>query len=98
MSKTMLMTHLGGPVAVFEQDTSPKPMRNRYEMRHVGQYMGTTRKRDLRIVKHPVFGPEARLKFGPRSSNARTRKVAKRRERHYAKHGVVFQKVWNRDS
>ena len=98
MNKTMLMTHLGGPVADGTKDTSPKPMRNRYELRRVGLYMGTTRKRDLRIVKHHVFGPEARLKFGPRSSNARTRKIAKRRERHYAKHGMVFLKAENRDS
>ena len=70
--------------------------RRRWARRN-GAYMGTTRKRDLRIVKHPVFGPEARLVFGPRSSNPKTRKVAKRRARHYAKHGMTFANS-NRDS
>jgi len=73
-------------------------MTRRKWARRSGAYMGVTRKRDLRIVKHPVFGPEARLKFGPRSSNPKTRKVAKRRARHYAKHGMVFLKDMNRDS
>jgi len=98
VNKTTLMTHLGGPVADGTKDTSPKPMRNRYEMRRVGQYMGTTRKRDLRVQWGHPLGAEARVTFGPRSSNPRTRKVAKRRERHYAKHGMVFVKGENRDS
>lgn len=85
-----------GAIADAVKDTSPKLVKNRREIRFKGAYMGSTRKRDLRIVKHTVFGPEARLVFGPRSSNKRTRKVAKRRERHYAKFGMVFMQ--NRDS
>lgn len=69
----------------------------RAKTRRSGYYMGVTRKRDLRIMPHPVFGPEARSVFGPRSSNAKTRKVAKRLERHYQKHGMIFAKG-NRDS
>lgn len=83
---------LGDAIATVQKDTSPKPRRNRREHRQLGRVMGTTRKRDLRIARHPVFGPEARLTFGPKSSNPTTRKVAKRRQRHYAKYNMVFLK------
>lgn len=94
MSQKIAMAGLlGDAIATVQKDTSPKPLRNRREYRQRGRVMGATRKRDLRIMPHPVFGPEARLVFGPRSSNPRTRKIAKRRERHYAKHGMVFLKA-----
>jgi len=95
VNKTM-MTHLGGPIADGVKDTSPKPLFNRREGRLLGNFMGTTRKRDLRVQWGHRLGTEARLTFGPRSSNPKTRKVAKRRERHYAKYGMIFKE--NRDS
>jgi hypothetical protein len=62
----------------------------RVNRRRAGAYMGTTRKRDLRVQFGHPLGSEARLTFGPRSSNPKTRKVAKRRAHHYTKFGMIF--------
>lgn len=93
-TKSMKRTYQNTRIAALE---AASRLSGRVYARHAGQYMGTTRKRDLRILPHPIFGPEARLVFGPKSSNPKTRKIAKRRARHYAKHGMVSPNS-NRDS
>ena len=74
MNKVALRTRSDGPVAEGVKDTSPKPLRNRLEYRRAGRVMGTTRKRDLRIVQHPMHG----LTANAHSFDPSARKFVKR--------------------